>query len=119
VAGGTSKGAGVCAVDTCTDVPPPDPQVMCCLPNLAGTEIECDDRTSSECAAQSGVNKGAGVCSLTTCADVPAPGEPTVQCCERHNGGFECRDRTAERCATEGGTDRGLGACTLTSCDGL
>jgi hypothetical protein len=89
------------------------------LPNLAGTEIECDDRTSSECAAQGGVNKGAGVCSVTTCADVPAPGEPTVQCCERHNGGFECRDRTADRCATEGGTNRSTGACTLTSCDGL
>ena len=110
----------MCAIDTCNSVPPPDPQVMCCLPNLAGTEIECQDRTSTQCAATpGGVNKGVGVCSLTTCANVPPPGEVTGQCCERHNGGYECRDRTAARCATEGGTYKGDGACTLTSCDGL
>ena len=52
--------ARVCTAATCADVPPPNPDVMCCLPNATSGEIECEDRTVSACAAGGGVSKGAG-----------------------------------------------------------
>lgn len=113
-AGGVAKGNGVCAVDTCADVPPPNPDVMCCVPGLSG-ELECEDRTAAQCAAEGGVDKGPGVCAVDTCG---APKGPDIACCERHSGAFECRARTEAECAANGGTTVG-DACTPDACAGL
>jgi hypothetical protein len=113
-AGGVSKGNGVCAVDTCADVAPPNPDVMCCLPS--GNDLECEDRTAAQCAAAGGVSKGAGVCAVDTCG---APKGPDIACCERHSGEFECRERTEAECAANHGTNVGAAPCGATTCDGL
>lgn len=112
-AGGVVKSAsGVCEVDTCADVLPPNPDVMCCTPNLAGDEIECEDRSAAACAAEGGVDKGPGVCGIDTCADV-IPNEPDVICCVPGGGNDElrCEDRTLARCIADGGTSLGEGSC--------
>jgi hypothetical protein len=92
--------------------------VRCCLPNPAGDEIECEDRTASECAEQGGVDKGLGVCEIDTCADVPPP-NPDVRCCVPSGNDFECEDRNASACTAEGSVNRGVGVCAPDTCDGL
>ena len=116
--GGVVKPTGsVCTPETCADVIPPNPDVMCCLPNPAGDEVECEDRTASVCAAEGGVNKGPGVCALDSCADVTPP-NPDVMCCLLNPGGdeIECEDRTASACAAAGGQNKGPGVCAPNSC---
>jgi hypothetical protein len=68
---------------------------MCCLSNLNGDELECEDRTESQCAAEGGVSKGAGVCAETTCDDI-APPTPEIMCCVTSHSGTEidCEDHT-------------------------
>jgi hypothetical protein len=115
-AGGVVKTSGtVCTAATCADVPPPNPDVMCCLPNATSGEIECEDRTVSACAAGGGVSKGAGVCAPTTCADVPPP---DIRCCVAKQSGtvIECEDLTAEACAAQGGVNMGAGTCSSNPC---
>ncbi len=112
-AGGVVKSAdGVCEVDTCADVAPPNPDVMCCLPNTNGGELECEDRSASACAAEGGIDKGPGVCALDTCADV-APPQPDVICCVPGGGKGElrCEDHPLDRCLADGGTSLGEGSC--------
>jgi len=115
--GGVVKITGpVCTAATCADVPPPNPDVMCCLPNAAKDEIECEDRTASACAAAGGVSKGPGVCSPTTCADVsPA----TIQCCVSKRSGdvIECEDLTVGACAARDGVNMGPGTCQPDPCN--
>ena len=116
-ASGVVKASGtVCTAETCADVPPPNPDVMCCLPNATSGEIECEDRTVSVCAAGGGVSKGAGVCAPTTCADVPPP---NIQCCVAKQSGtvIECEDLTAEACAAQGGVNMGAGTCSPDPCN--
>jgi hypothetical protein len=115
--GGVVKTSGpVCTAQTCADVPPPNPDVMCCLPSATSGEIECEDRTVSACAAAGGVNKGAGVCAPTTCADVPPP---SIQCCVTKQSGkvIQCEDLTAEACAARGGVNVGAGTCSPDPCN--
>jgi hypothetical protein len=119
--GGSVVQAASCTPNPCAATPPPpDADVQCCLPNAAGDEIECEDRTPDACAAAGGVNKGAGVCAVDTCADVSAP-NPTVRCCEssQHGTIIQCEDLTAAQCAADGGVDRSAGPCAPTSCAGL
>ena len=112
VAGGgvVKTEGGACGVDTCADVLPPNPDVMCCVPNLTGDESECEDRTVSQCDAEGGVNKGIGVCAVDTCADVVAA-VPDVMCCMPHNDEIRCEDRSLARCLADGGTSLGEGVC--------
>lgn len=115
--GGVVKPTGtVCTAETCADVPPPNPDVMCCLPSTNGGEIECEDRTATACAAAGGVNKGVGICAPATCADVPPP---TIQCCVTKQSGevIECEDLTAAACAARGGVDMGAGTCSPDPCN--
>jgi hypothetical protein len=60
-AGGVDKGAGVCAVDTCADVPPAEEDVQCCVPDSHGG-ARCQDRTPTQCATLGGTNVGDGSC---------------------------------------------------------
>ena len=116
-ASGVVKTSGtVCTAETCADVLPPNPDVMCCLPNATSGEIECEDRTASLCAAGGGVSKGAGVCAPTTCADVPPP---AIQCCVAKQSGtvIECEDLTAEACAARGGVNMSAGTCSPDPCN--
>ena len=116
-AGGVVKSnGGACAPETCADVSPPNPDVRCCLPNPAGDEIECEDRSAAACAAAGGVNRGPGACAPDTCADV---GPPEIQCCVPKRSGteIECEDLTAEACAAAGGTDMGAGTCRPDPCN--
>jgi hypothetical protein len=112
-AGGVAKGTGgACDATTCADVPPPNPDVMCCVqPPLSG-EVECESQTVSDCAAAGGFNKGAGVCAIDTCADV-VPVETGVMCCEPNGGNNEirCENHTLARCLADGGTSLGDGSC--------
>lgn len=116
-AGGTAKGSGTCTPTTCADVapPPPAPDVRCCKPNAANTEIECDLESASSCAAVGGVAKGEGVCAADTCADVPPP-SPKVACCVQAYYTFTCEDLTPEACDAEGGVNQGTDACTVATC---
>ncbi len=116
-AGGVAKGAGVCGPTTCADVtpPPPAPEIRCCQPNPAGTEIECDLETASACSAVGGVAKGEGVCGADTCADVPPP-SPKIACCVQAYYTFTCEDLTPEACDAEGGVDQGAEACAVDTC---
>src|SRR5262249_32313227 len=117
-AGGTVKTteSGVCEVDTCADVLPPNPDVMCCVANASGDESGGEDPSAAACSAAGGVSHGAGVCAPDTCG---APPQPDIQCCEEHSHELECRARTATECAANGGVNVGDGACGPTSCDGL
>lgn len=111
--GGVVKAAsGVCEVDTCADVLPPNPDVMCCLTAPLSGEAECEDRTASQCAAEGGVDKGPGVCGVDTCADIVVV-EPKVICCVPNggDGDLRCEDRTEARCLADGGTSLGEGSC--------
>lgn len=113
-AGGVVKSAGtVCAVETCADVLPPNPDVRCCLDG-----DECEDRSASACAAAGGINMGAGVCAPDTCSGV---GGDEIQCCVPKQSGelVECEQRSAAQCANRGGTDRGAGDCDPDPCNPL
>ena len=116
--GGTMVEAASCAPNPCQGTPlPDDADVLCCRPNLAGDEMECEDRTTAQCALEGGVSKGAGVCAIDTCADVPPP-NPDVQCCLPNLAGdeIECEDRSAAQCAAEGGVSKGAGVCAIDTC---
>jgi len=116
-AGGTVKPVGTtCAPDPCGDVLPPNPDVMCCVPNATGDESECEDLTASACAAAGGTNLGAGICAPDTCGADPGP---DIQCCEIHSNAWECRARTVAECTANSGVNVGDGPCGPTSCDGL
>jgi len=107
---------GICEIDTCADVPPPNPDVMCCVPKPISGELECEDLTADACSAAGGVSQGIGICAPDTCG--PPPG-PDIQCCEVHSNAIECRDRTESECAINNGINVGAGPCTPTACDGL
>jgi hypothetical protein len=114
---GLDNGPGVCSPNPCGDLPPSDSHGICCLPNAAGDEIECEDRKASDCVAAGGVVKASGtVCSAATCADVPPP---NVRCCVAKHAGtvVECEDLTAAACAAQGGIDMGAGTCTPDPCN--
>ena len=116
--GGFNKGPGTCSPNPCGDVPPSTGHGVCCLPNAAGDEIECEDRKAADCVAGGGVVKSAGsICDVDTCADVPAP-NPDVMCCltDPLHGESECEDRTASQCAAEGGVNKGVGVCAVDTC---
>lgn len=106
------------ATPSTPDVTGTPDDVRCCVPNDAGDEIECEDRTADECADQGGVNKGLGVCDAETCADVLPP-NPDVRCCVPSGDDFECEDRNAAQCTVEGGVNRGPGDCAPDTCDDL
>ncbi|HSQ00245.1 MAG TPA: hypothetical protein VL049_23745 [Candidatus Dormibacteraeota bacterium] len=113
---GIDKGTEPCSPTLCNDIPPSNGHGICCLPNAAGTEIECEDRGATACTDAGGVVKtGGGVCTATTCADV-AP--PTIQCCvAKHSGTVvECDDVSPDACAALGGTNKGPGACSPDPC---
>ena len=115
--GGMDKGAEACDPTLCSDLPPADGHGICCLPNAAGDEIECEDRSASACAAAGGVVKAnGGACSPTTCADVPPP---IIRCCVPKHGGnsVECEDLSAAACAAQGGANLGAGSCTPDPCN--
>jgi hypothetical protein len=115
---GVDMGDQPCSDNPCGSIPPDTGHGICCLPNAGGTEIECEDRSATACAAAGGVVKAAGtVCTATTCADV-AP--PTTRCCvAKHSGSVvECEDVTPAACTALGGTDLGPGTCSPDACAG-
>jgi hypothetical protein len=117
--GGVDRGPAQCSAALCADLPPADGHGICCLPNQAGDEIECEDRAAAACLDAGGVVKSAGgVCLPETCADVLPP-NPDVRCCVPSGGESECEDRSAAQCAAAGGVNRGPGVCEPTTCDGI
>lgn len=116
--GGVDRGpAEQCSAALCADLPPADGHGICCLPNQAGDEIECEDRTASACVAAGGTVKTAGtVCAVDTCADILPP-NPDVRCCVPSGGESECEDRNAAQCAAAGGVNKGPGVCAPDTCD--
>jgi hypothetical protein len=115
---GFNKGPGTCSPNPCGDVPPSTGHGVCCLPNAAGDEIECEDRKAADCVDAGGVVKtDSSTCGAGTCADVLPP-NPDILCCVQPplSGEFECEDRTASQCAAEGGVDKGPGVCALDTC---
>ncbi len=114
---GIDKGnAEECSPALCGDIPPDTGHGICCLPNAAGSEIECEDRNATACVVAGGVVKASGsTCTATTCADV-AP--PTIQCCvAKHSGTVvECEDVSPDACAALGGTNVGAGTCSPNPC---
>jgi hypothetical protein len=114
---GIDNGPGVCSPNPCGDLPPSDSHGICCLPNAAGNEIECEDRKASDCVAAGGVVKASGtVCTAATCADVPPP---NIQCCVEKQSGrvIECEDLTPEACTAQGGVNVGSGTCSPDPCN--
>ena len=114
---GLDDGPGMCSPNPCGALPPSDSHGICCLPNAAGDEIECEDRKASDCVAASGVVKASGtVCTAATCADVPPP---HIRCCVAKQSGtvIECEDLTAEACAAQGGVNMGAGTCSPDPCN--
>jgi hypothetical protein len=66
--GGVDKGPGVCAIDTCADVIPTEPKVMCCEPD-SHSDLRCEDRTLARCVADGGTSLGEGTCpAIDPCA---------------------------------------------------
>jgi len=113
---GVDKGSEPCSAGACGDIPPSDSHGICCVPNADASEIECEDRGASACAAAGGVVQASGtVCTATTCAAVVPP---TVQCCvAKHSGTVsECEDIGAEACSALGGTNHGAGTCGPSTC---
>jgi hypothetical protein len=115
--GGVVKsGGGACTAETCADVPPPNPDVKCCLATAGNDGFECEDRTASACTAAGGISEGPGTCAPGDCADLTPP---TIQCCvARHSGDqIQCETVTASRCDSEGGTAMGAGTCSPDPCN--
>ncbi len=87
--GGIDMGPGTCTPNPCADIPPPNPDIQCCLPDNGGDgAAECEDRTAEECAAQGGIDMGPGTCTPNPCGGVipPGGGTPTVRVtCERRS----------------------------------
>jgi hypothetical protein len=85
--GGIDMGPGTCSPDPCADLPPPNLDIQCCLPDNGGDgAAECEDRTPEECVALGGIDMGPGSCTPNPCASVipPGGGTPAVRVtCER------------------------------------
>ena len=92
-------------------------EVACCLTGDHGgeTEVECEDRTADECAAEGGTVAASASCIPNPCPGAPPPAEEVI-CCIPDQGaddtGVECEDRTPDECAAQGGT-----VVTAASCD--
>jgi hypothetical protein len=117
--GGTVAATATCLPNPCGDAPPPaGGEVICCLADSAtgafaddDPEVECEDRTPAECAAQGGTVVQATSCDPNPCAPVSPP--TVVVCCTPEDEGeMECELRTPDHCAARNGT-----VSTATSCD--
>ena len=98
------------------DDPTDDGDVACCLPDDSG--VECEDRTSAECAAQGGTEvAGATSCLPNPCAGAtPVDDDGDIVCCLPDDSGPECEDRTQAECLAAGGTVVNATSCLPDPC---
>lgn len=117
-AGGTLSTVTSCLPNPCAgSTPPPETDVVCCIPDDSGPE--CEDRTPTECLAAGGSLVEATSCAADPCAGTPTSPDEDVQCCLAGYYVYECEDRTAGECAALGGINQGPGTCSPNPCGNL
>jgi hypothetical protein len=114
---GTPTAATSCLPDPCGGGTPPPAGVVCCLANSAtgafvddAPEVECQETSESDCAAQGGMAVQGTSCDPNPCQPVSPPG--VTVCCVPDGGKSECEQLTPDHCQHAGGA-----ASTATSCD--
>src|SRR5581483_10322545 len=122
----TAKGGTVSTATSCLPNPcggtstPDDNDVVCCLPGGGDeAEVECEDRSQSDCVAQGGTVVSATSCTPDPCAATPPPPPADeVVCCVPDDRGAECEVLTSARCADRGGVTSTATACAPDTCTG-
>lgn len=115
--GGTVVTATSCLPNPCSNTPPTNAAIVCCIPDDSGPE--CEDRMPAECLAAGGAVVEATSCTPNPCAATPPPSDDDVQCCIPDSNVYECEDRTISECAAAGGINKGPGDCSPNPCGDL